>query len=100
MKEGEGLYVRRRRGPLGAGAPHEGLQLLTSGRASTCDSEGARSRQYSPGDAIWPVDPTAEKVPAVSAVLARAREPGAMIEWPYVDAKQAHTEFSVAHDFQ
>ena len=51
----------------GPGARSEGLQLLTSGRASACDSEGARVRQYSPGDAIRPVDPSDEKSPAVSA---------------------------------
>ena len=50
----------------GPGAPHEGLQLLTSGRASACDSEGARIRQYSPGDAIWPVDPADEEAPTVT----------------------------------
>ncbi len=45
----------------------EGLQLLTSGRASSHEAEGARSRQYSPGDAIWPVDPLDKKAPSVTA---------------------------------
>ena len=51
----------------GPGGAHEGLQLLTSGRASARDAEGARVRQYSPGDAIWPVDPSDERAPSVSA---------------------------------
>ncbi len=32
----------------------EGLELLISGRASVCDSTGARLRQFVPGDLIWP----------------------------------------------
>ena len=51
----------------GPGAPSEGLQLLTSGRASAHDAAGRRVRQYGPGDAIWPVHPTDEKAPTVSA---------------------------------
>ena len=34
----------------------------------------------------------------VSAALAGARETGAMIEWPYVRAGQAHTKYSEAGD--
>ncbi len=52
---------------VGPGAPSEGLQLLTSGRASAHETEGTRFRQYSPGDAIWPVDPSKAKAPSVSA---------------------------------
>ncbi len=51
----------------GPGAVGKGLQLLTSGRASAHETEGARFRQYSPGDAIWPVDPSNERAPSVSA---------------------------------
>ena len=51
----------------GPGAPSEGLQLLTSGRASAQDAAGTRFRQYGPGDAIWPVDPLDEKAPFVIA---------------------------------
>ena len=51
----------------GAGVQSEGLQLLTSGRASSHEAEGARFRQYSPGDAIWPVDPSDKKAPSVTA---------------------------------
>ena len=34
----------------------------------------------------------------VSAVFAGAREPTAMIEWPYVGAEQAHTKYSAADE--
>ena len=51
----------------GPGSAPEGLQLLTSGRASAHEAAGTRFRQYSPGDAIWPVDPSDEKAPPVSA---------------------------------
>ena len=51
----------------GPGAPNEGLQLLISGQASACDAEGARVRQLSPGDAVWPVDPAHETAPGVTA---------------------------------
>jgi SulP family sulfate permease len=51
----------------GPGAPREGLQVLTFGRASAHDSAGARIRQYSPGDAIWPVDSSNAEAPTVSA---------------------------------
>ena len=51
----------------GPGTPSEGLQLLTSGRASVHDASGTRRRQYGPGDAIWPVDPFDEEAPTVSA---------------------------------
>ncbi len=51
----------------GPGASREGLQLLISGRASAHEAAGTRFRQYSPGDAIWPVDPSDEKAPTVSA---------------------------------
>ncbi len=34
----------------------------------------------------------------LSTTLAGAQEPGAMIEWPYVGAGQAHTKYSVAED--
>ncbi len=47
--------------------PSEGLQLLTSGRASAHEAAGVRFRQYSPGDAIWPVDPSDERAATVSA---------------------------------
>ena len=32
----------------------------------------------------------------LSAALAGAQEPGAMVEWPYVGSEQAHTKYSVA----
>ena len=51
----------------GSGAPRDGLQLLLSGRASACDSAGARLYECSPGDAIWPVDPFDEKATSVVA---------------------------------
>ncbi len=51
----------------GPGAPCEGLQLLTSGQATAHDAAGARLRQYGPGDAIWPVDPSDEEALTVSA---------------------------------
>jgi SulP family sulfate permease len=51
----------------GPGTACEGLQLLTSGRASVHEAAGSRFRQYSPGDAIWPVDPSDENSPPVSA---------------------------------
>ena len=38
----------------GQDAPDEGLQLLTSGRASAYDHAGARLYQLGPGDAVWP----------------------------------------------
>ena len=34
------------------GTPQNGLQLLLTGRASVCDTAGARLRQYGPGDAV------------------------------------------------
>ena len=51
----------------GPGTPSEGLQLLTSGRASAHDAAGTRVRQYSPGDAIWPSHPADVEAPRVSA---------------------------------
>ena len=51
----------------GPGAPDEGLQLLISGRASARGAAGMRFRQYEPGDAIWPVHPSDEKAPSVTA---------------------------------
>lgn len=51
----------------GPDAPGEGLQLLTSGRASAHGAAGTRFRQYEPGDAIWPVHPSDEKAPFVTA---------------------------------
>ena len=51
----------------GPGVPSEGLQLLTSGQASAHDAAGRRFRQYGPGDAIWPVDPSDERASTVSA---------------------------------
>ncbi len=51
----------------GPDAPSEGLQLLTSGRASALGAAGTRLRQYGPGDAIWPVDPSDQRTPLVSA---------------------------------
>ncbi len=51
----------------GPGAPSQGLQLLTSGRASAQEAAGRRSRQFGPGDAIWPADPSDGKAPAVIA---------------------------------
>ena len=51
----------------GPGAPSEGLQLLTSGRASAHEAAGTRFRQYGPGDAIWPLDHSDENAPTVSA---------------------------------
>lgn len=51
----------------GPKAQNDGLQLLISGRASSHEAAGARSRQYSPGDAIWPIDPLDKKAAAVTA---------------------------------
>ena len=51
----------------GPGATRKGLQLLTSGRASAHEAAGRRSRQYAPGDAIWPADPSDKNAPAVIA---------------------------------
>lgn len=51
----------------GPEVPPEGLQLLVSGRASVHDSEGRRLRQCSPGDAIWPANPSAETETTVVA---------------------------------
>ena len=51
----------------GPGVASEGLQLLVRGRASAHQAAGARSRQYSPGDAIWPVNASNRRAPAVSA---------------------------------
>ena len=51
----------------GPGVPSEGLQLLMSGRASAHDAAGTRVRQFGPGDAIWPADPSDEEAPAVTA---------------------------------
>ena len=51
----------------GPDVPGEGLQLLTSGRASAHDAAGMRFRHYAPGDAIWPVDPSDKMAPTVSA---------------------------------
>lgn len=39
----------------------------TSGRATAHEAAGRRFRQYGPGDAIWPVAPSDEQVPTVSA---------------------------------
>ncbi|MDE0125557.1 MAG: SulP family inorganic anion transporter [Bryobacterales bacterium] len=51
----------------GPGTASAGLQLLTSGQASAHEPEGTRLRQFGPGDAIWPVDPSDEKTPTVCA---------------------------------
>ena len=51
----------------GREVPNEGLQLLTSGRASAHGAGGRRLRQYGPGDAIWPVDPSDDEAPSVTA---------------------------------
>ena len=51
----------------GPDVPSEGLQLLTSGRASALGAAGTRLRQYGPGDAIWPADPSDQKASLVSA---------------------------------
>ena len=51
----------------GPGAPNEGLQLLTEGRASAHGARGARVGQCGPGDAIWPLDPTDPSAPTVRA---------------------------------
>ena len=51
----------------GPGAPSRGLQLLISGQASAHQAAGTRFRQYGPGEVIWPVDPSDEKAPTVSA---------------------------------
>ena len=51
----------------GPGVPGEGLHLLISGRATVIDSAGTSTGQYSPGDAIWPVDPSDEKAQMVTA---------------------------------
>ena len=71
MDELEGwLYPRRYAAGealAGPGAPSDGLQLLTSGRASAFGAEGARLLQYGPGDAIWPVAAGDDRAPAVLA---------------------------------
>ena len=51
----------------GPGVAGEGLQLLVSGLASASEAAGTRFRQYGPGDAIWPIDPTDEKARTVTA---------------------------------
>ena len=51
----------------GLGLQNDGLQLLISGRASSHEASGTRSRQYSPGDAIWPVNPSGQTTPSVIA---------------------------------
>ncbi len=51
----------------GPAVPSQGLQLLTTGRASAHDSAGGRFRQYGPGDAVWPINPSDETAPTVSA---------------------------------
>ena len=51
----------------GPGTASAGLQLLTSGQASAHEPQGTRLRQFGPGDAIWPVDPSDEKAPTVCA---------------------------------
>ena len=51
----------------GPGVRNEGLQLLTAGRASSHEASGTRSRQYSPGDAVWPVDSSSQAAPSVIA---------------------------------
>ena len=51
----------------GPEAQHGVLQLLLSGRASACDSAGARLFQCGPGDAIWPAGASDEKAAAVIA---------------------------------
>ena len=51
----------------GPAAPHEGLQLLLSGRASAYDSEGGRLHEYGPGDALWPAGAEDEKAGRVVA---------------------------------
>ena len=45
----------------------EGPQLLTSGCATARETDGARFRQYSQGDAVWPADPSDETAPTVRA---------------------------------
>ena len=71
MDELRGWLVPRRYAAgealAGPGAPSEGLQLLTSGEASAHDAAGRRFRQYGPGDAIWPVGPSDETAPTVTA---------------------------------
>ena len=51
----------------GPGTPREGLQLLTSGRASGYDAEQARVTQYRAGDVVWPPGSLHEKAGAVVA---------------------------------
>ena len=51
----------------GPGVSSEGLQLLTSGRASAHEAAGTRFRQYGPGDAIWPVNPSDDNALTVTA---------------------------------
>ena len=51
----------------GPETPGEGLQFLTSGRASAFGAEGARLLQYGPGDAIWPVASSDDGAPTVLA---------------------------------
>ena len=51
----------------GPDLPGEGLQLLTSGRASAHDAAGTRFRHYAPGDPIWPIDASDAEAPTVSA---------------------------------
>ena len=51
----------------GPGTPRNGLQLLTSGRASGYDAEAARVNQYRPGDVVWPAGSLHEKADSVVA---------------------------------
>ncbi len=51
----------------GPGAPHDGLQLVISGRASGYDADGARMSQYRPGGVVWPSGSLHEKDASVVA---------------------------------
>ena len=51
----------------GPGAPGDGVQLLTSGRASGYDGAGSRLNQYGPGDVVWPPGTLHERASSVIA---------------------------------
>ena len=53
---------------LAAGESNDTLQLITAGRASVFDADGARSRQLGPGDAVEPRAPVAAPTAEASVV--------------------------------
>ncbi len=93
---------------LTPGASRQNLQLLISGRASACDSSGARIHQYAPGDAVWPTihkdDETTSVVaeedcrtmmltPAIQDQLERSEEKLALTLYRYLLAGRLQQSF-------